>query len=109
MNLSNKFSRLFGRFASYEFPSFLQNLINNVYVKIFDIDLSEFAPASSYASLNALFTRALTSERTINPNPIVLIAPCDSLITQMGKSTQKKCSSNQRYGVFYRRTLRTKA
>lgn len=89
MNLSNKFSRLFGRFASYEFPSFLQNLINNVYVKIFDIDLSEFAPASSYASLNALFTRALTSERTINPNPIVLIAPCDSLITQMGKSTQK--------------------
>ena len=72
MNLSNKFSRLFGRFASYEFPSFLQNLINNVYVKIFDIDLSEFAPASSYASLNALFTRALTSERTINPNRILL-------------------------------------
>lgn len=89
MNLSNKISRLFGHFASYEFPSPLQNLINAVYVKIFHIELGEFAPASSYASLNALFTRALTSERTINPNPIVLVAPCDSLITQMGKSTQK--------------------
>ena len=89
MNLSNKISRLFGRFASYEFPSFIQHIINSAYVRIFNIDLGEFAPDSSYASLNALFTRALTKPRTINPNPIVLIAPCDSLITQMGKSTDK--------------------
>lgn len=88
MYLSNKLSRLFGKFASYEFFYPLQCLINMTYVKIFKINLSEFAPASSYKSLNALFTRALCVNRPINPNPIVLISPCDSLITQLGKSSE---------------------
>lgn len=89
MNLSNKISRLFGCFASYEFFPPFQRFINSVYVKIFKIELNEFAPAHSYASLNALFTRPLSKPRSINPNPIVLISPCDSLITQMGKTTDK--------------------
>lgn len=89
MYFSNKVSRLFGRFASYEFFPPLQTFINTVYVKIFHIDLSEFAPVSSYPSLNALFTRALSAKRNINPNPIILVSPCDSLITQMGKTNEK--------------------
>lgn len=89
MNLSNKLSRLFGRFAACRFPAPLQSLINRAYVRIFDIDMSEFAPVQSYPSLNALFTRALQKPREINPNPIVLIAPCDSLITQIGKSSER--------------------
>ena len=89
MNLSNTFSRLFGRFANYEFFSPFQKFINATYVKIFKIDLSEFAPASSYPSLNALFTRSLVAKRPVNANPIVLISPCDSLITQLGKSSDK--------------------
>lgn len=89
MNMSNKISRYFGRFATHRFPSFIQNCINSLYVKIFGIDLSEFAPAQSYPSLNALFTRALQKQRHINTNPIVLLAPCDSLVTQIGKSSDR--------------------
>lgn len=90
MNFSNKCSRLFGRFASHKFFPPLQRLINAIYVKIFHIELAEFAPSASYPSLNALFTRALCIPRSINPNPIVLISPCDSLITQIGKSEDKQ-------------------
>ncbi|NPA50582.1 MAG: phosphatidylserine decarboxylase, partial [Epsilonproteobacteria bacterium] len=35
-------SNLFGKFASFKFPSKLQHLINYSYCKLFNIDLSEF-------------------------------------------------------------------
>lgn len=89
MYFSNKASRIFGKFASFEFPHFIQRGINAAYVRIFDIDLQDFAPSASYPSLNALFTRALNKPREINPNPIALISPSDSLITQVGKSSDK--------------------
>lgn len=89
MYFSNKLSRIFGKFASYKFFPPIQRCINAGYVKLFNIDLQEFAPSSSYPSLNALFTRSLNQPRRINPNPIALISPADSLITQVGKSSDK--------------------
>lgn len=89
MFYSNRISQLFGRFASHQFCTPIQHFINRVYVKIFKIDLEEFAPISSYSSLNALFTRSLQKPRAIDSNPHTLIAPTDSLITQMGKTEQK--------------------
>ena len=99
MYFSNKVSRIFGRFASYQFPSAFQKFINAAYVRIFDISLDEFAPASSYASLNALFTRSLSQPRVINDYPDGLIAPTDSLITQIGKTDDK--SALQIKGMAY--------
>ena len=48
---TNAISRLFGRFASHSFPRWFQRIINRVYVRIFAIDLSDFAPAESYPHL----------------------------------------------------------
>jgi phosphatidylserine decarboxylase len=52
------------------------------------LDMSEFAPAESYSSLNKLFTRALKAQRSIDPDPLAVIAPCDALITDCGQINQ---------------------
>ncbi|PAF44311.1 phosphatidylserine decarboxylase [Helicobacter sp. 11S02596-1] len=85
MAFSNQFSRFFGRFANHRFPSVIQKFINTLYVKIFDIDLSDFAPIEHYESLNALFTRSLKNKRDFDNAKDTLIAPCDSLITECAK------------------------
>ena len=81
---SSILSNLFGKFASKEFPSPIQNGINRGYVKLMGLDMSEFNPSSSYRSLNKLFTRALISSREIDRNPNIVISPCDAKITDFG-------------------------
>lgn len=81
---TNTISKLFGKFASHSFPRWFQRIINRVYVRIFTIDLSDFAPAESYPTLNALFTRKLACQREIDPSGDALISPSDSLITEQG-------------------------
>ncbi len=49
------------------------------------LDMSEFAAPESYESLNALFTRALVKPRSFDPDPRVVISPCDARITDCGK------------------------
>ncbi|PAF54334.1 phosphatidylserine decarboxylase [Helicobacter sp. 13S00482-2] len=85
MKISNKVSRLFGKFANFRFPSGIQRFINWVYVRIFDINMSEFGDISSYPSLNALFTRSLLQHRDFDASIDALISPCDALITECGK------------------------
>jgi phosphatidylserine decarboxylase len=80
-------SRLFGRFAATSFPGPFQRLINRSYVRLMGLEMGEFAPAESYTSLNRLFTRALKAERSIDPDPRAVIAPCDALITDLGRIT----------------------
>ena len=81
---TNAISRLFGKFASHSFPRWFQRIINRVYVRIFAIDLSDFAPAESYPTLNALFTRKLAHQRKVDSSKDSLISPSDSLITEQG-------------------------
>ncbi len=49
------------------------------------LDMSEFEPASSYETLNKLFTRHLREPRVFNADEDVMISPCDALITECGK------------------------
>ncbi|RXJ85568.1 phosphatidylserine decarboxylase [Arcobacter sp. CECT 8985] len=84
MHITNLISQYFGKFAKKEFPSFFQKMINETYVKIFKIDLSEFRNAKYYKSLTDLFTRELAIPRQIDEAVDSVISPCDSFITQGG-------------------------
>lgn len=82
--LTNGVSRLFGRIASTRFPVSLQRQINRRYIAGFSIDMGEFAPAESYPTLNALFTRGCAVPRTFDADPAAMISPCDALIVECG-------------------------
>lgn len=82
--ISNSFSRAFGRFASYAFPKPIQKWINQAYVGIFKIDLSEFDEVQNYPTLNHLFTRELRIRREFDHDKEVWISPCDALVTEIG-------------------------
>ncbi|MGB0990369.1 phosphatidylserine decarboxylase [Arcobacter sp. F155] len=84
MHITNIISQYFGKFAKTEFPSFIQKIINKVYVKSMKLDMSEFRNEKFYKSLNDLFTRELAIARQINEDEKVFISPTDSLITQAG-------------------------
>ena len=77
-------SQLFGKFASKEFSPSLQRIINNGYVRLMGLDMSEFETPESYRSLNALFTRSLKQPRSFSDNPNDMISPCDALISEAG-------------------------
>lgn len=81
---TNSLSRLFGKFASCAFPKWFQRIVNRVYVRIFRIDLSDFAPVDFYPTLNALFTRKLERAREVDSSSESIISPSDSLITEQG-------------------------
>lgn len=78
-------SRLFGVFASKEFPSPIQRAINKTYTSMMKVDLMEFEEASTYKSLNALFTRRFKTRRLFNISKKTFISPCDSFISAFGK------------------------
>ena len=78
-------SQIFGKFASKEFPRWFQNIVNRSYVKLMGLDMSEFYPPSHYRSLNALFTRKLREPREFSLDADDFIAPCDALITELGR------------------------
>ena len=77
-------SRIFGVIAAVKFPKFIQNFINRKYVEFFKIDMSEFDPPQSYASLNALFTRRLLCPREIAADKTAFISPSDGMIFESG-------------------------
>jgi len=84
-HISSAISQAFGKFASYEFPSFFQYIVNVGYVKLMGLDMSEFQAQSTYKTLNKLFTRHLREKRDFNLDGEVMISPCDSLISECGK------------------------
>ncbi len=84
MIMTSLISRLFGKFASTKFPSFVQNIINKSYVGLMHVDMSEFLDAYKYESLNALFTRSLIKKREFNKDKDNFIYPCDAFITKCG-------------------------
>ncbi|PID48325.1 MAG: phosphatidylserine decarboxylase [Proteobacteria bacterium] len=84
-HITNLISTLFGKFASYHFPKPIQIFINKTYVFVLKLDLSEFEQASTYPSLNALFTRKLKHKRQINSDENIFISPSDGKISEQGK------------------------
>ena len=83
--MTNIISKTFGLFASKEFTPTIQSFINNSYVKLLGLDMSEFDKPSSYKSLNALFTREIKSFRDFEQDSDTFISPVDSYITDMGE------------------------
>jgi phosphatidylserine decarboxylase len=84
-HITSLISQTFGKFANTEFPAPLQKLINQSYVELMSLDMSEFAHSSSYKSLNGLFTRKLLKAREYSQDPKDFISPCDSLISACGQ------------------------
>ena len=80
----------FGKFASKEFPSSVQNFINASYVKLMGLDMSEFREPSTYKTLNKLFTRAFVIAPVLPDNKFSLISGVDALISDAGKITEGK-------------------
>ncbi len=83
-HITSAISQLFGKFASKEFPKWFQVIVNQSYVSLMGLDMSEFQSPSSYKSLNALFTRRLNKDREFSKDPKDFIAPCDSWVSELG-------------------------
>jgi len=81
MLLSNTISRLFGKFAQTEFPTFVQKIINTSFVKLMKIDMSEFQEPQRYKTLNHLFTRALNKPRILASG---VLSPVDAFVSKVG-------------------------
>jgi phosphatidylserine decarboxylase len=77
-------SQIFGKFASKEFPTWFQKIINNTYVSLMGLDMREFDNANSYKTLNKLFTRELKVQRNYSLKSRDFISPCDSWISELG-------------------------
>ena len=86
-------SRIFGVIAAVKFPKFIQNFINRKYVEFFKIDMSEFDPPQSYASLNALFIRRLLRPREIAADELAFISPSDGVIFESGTCADMRAFS----------------
>jgi phosphatidylserine decarboxylase len=83
-HITSAISQTFGKFASKEFSKPIQNIINQAYVSLMGLDMSEFHSPSTYRSLNALFTRHLREDRKYSLDADDFISPCDSLISECG-------------------------
>ncbi|MDA7817423.1 phosphatidylserine decarboxylase [Sulfurimonas sp.] len=84
-HITSAISQTFGKFANREFSRPVQNFINNGYVKLMGLDMSEFNSPESYRSLNALFTRSLSKDRVFSKDAQDFISPCDSWISECGE------------------------
>jgi phosphatidylserine decarboxylase len=98
-HITNIVSQWFGRFADHEFSSGIQSFINHAYVNMLGLDMAEFAPPSTYPSLNKLFTRELKKERPIDRRHGALISPVDAFVTECG--TLHKDKALQIKGMEY--------
>lgn len=83
-HITSSMSRVFGKFASKKHSKSVQNLVNNTYVSMMGLDMSDFKDPKSYETLNALFTRHLNTPRSFSLDPADMISPCDSLVTEAG-------------------------
>jgi phosphatidylserine decarboxylase len=83
-HITSLISQQFGKFASSEFSPWFQRIVNQSYVSLMGLDMSDFQKPSSYKTLNKLFTRHLREPRSFSADPLDFISPCDSLISECG-------------------------
>ncbi len=102
-HISSLVSEYFGKFASKEFSSSIQNIINNAYVKFLGLDMSRFKAPNEYKSLKDLFIRKLEKEPIIDARVDSVIAPCDSKVVALG--TIKSHQAYQIKGMEYNTKL----
>ncbi|MDD2356650.1 MAG: phosphatidylserine decarboxylase [Thiovulaceae bacterium] len=83
-HITSLISQNFGKFASKEFSPWFQKIVNQSYVSLMGLDMSDFHAPSSYKTLNKLFTRNLREPRHFSLDGTDFISPCDSLISECG-------------------------
>lgn len=83
--LTNFISTFFGFLANIKSPLPIQKFINELYIKMFKLDMAEFDTPASYKSLNALFIRSLIQKRDFDSCSNTLISPCDSKLFEISK------------------------
>ena len=86
---SSLLSKKMGVFAKTEHSLTIQNIINTLYIFIFNLDLKNFPNKYKYKSLNELFTRRLIEDREYSTNSEDFIAPCDGKVLKTGKIEDK--------------------
>jgi phosphatidylserine decarboxylase len=84
LHITNKISKIFHKFATKEFVPNIQSIINNGYVNLLGLDMSEFHNPNSYRTLNKLFTRELRVQRDIDHSLDNFISPADSFVSEAG-------------------------
>ena len=86
MNPSRLLSSIIVKLARTPFPKFIQCFINKTYVKIYDIDMSEFTPEDpcEYKTLNDLFIRHKKYIEFYEDEDI-FVSPSDSLVLYDGE------------------------
>ncbi len=99
-HFTSVFSQKFGKFACKEHSPFWQFVINNAYISMMGLDMSEFGKPCEYLSLNALFTRALKADRPLPEADDAIISPADSLVSDYG--TIREGKAYQIKGMEYR-------
>ncbi len=84
MHITNKISHYFEKFASKEFSPTVQSFINNSYVKLLGLDMTDFDEPKNYKTLNQLFTRMLLVPRQFDKNHNTFISVADSYVSSQG-------------------------
>ncbi len=87
---SSLISSAFGKFASKPFSKPVQKFINNSYVKLMGLDMTEFDNPASYPTLNKLFIRSFINTKEITDDAGVMISPVDALVTDFGEICEAK-------------------
>ena len=83
-HITSLISQKFGVFASNQFAPWFQKIVNQSYVSLMGLDMSEFRSPDTYKSLNKLFTRHLKEDRHYSLDGADFISPCDSLVSECG-------------------------
>lgn len=83
-HITSAISQGFGKFANKEFSPWFQKIVNQSYVGLMGLNMDEFENASSYKTLNALFTRKLKKDRVYSKDKNDFISPCDAFISECG-------------------------
>lgn len=86
--MTKQISAIFGVIANTNF-GFFQPFINKFYIKLFDIDMSEFKPFGEYKTLNELFTRKLIKKRKFCENKNDFISPSDGVCLYQGRTNNQ--------------------
>ncbi|MFH1728648.1 MAG: archaetidylserine decarboxylase [Pseudomonadota bacterium] len=81
---TNLFSFIVGKFASIRFPMFIQKRINEIYAKLYKIDMSKYKENFAYyKSLREFFIRPLKHNPHLD-NAEIVVSPVDGLIISHG-------------------------
>ena len=87
---SSLISSTFGKFASKPFSKPVQKVINNSYVKLMGLDMTEFDNPANYPTLNKLFTRSFLNAQKITEDTSIMVSPVDALVTDFGEICEGK-------------------